>query len=165
MTEVRFLAQINLLTADDLRAAAKERGYSGAADDIAEMIDEVVVNADKAPVDTGFEIVSAAVRKAVEKDRWVIDFHLRIMDELAFVKEARSRYLSCWGDNDWMPDSLSEAGYEILVASNGNPESPLDLGFEIADTKYYADAPLSPAVVAAFSNDMVEVVEPTVPGM
>jgi hypothetical protein len=162
MTEVRFLVDINLVTPDDLREAAQDRGYSGAADDIAEMIDVVVINAEKAPLDTGFEIISSPVRESSKESVYTIDFHLRITDEVAFVTEARRRYLACWGQDDWIPESLSEAGYEILVASNGNPESPLDIGFEIAGTKYYADAPLSAVVVEAFSDD---VVEPVVPGM
>jgi hypothetical protein len=163
MSEVRFLVKIDVSDFDQLREAAEERGYDGAADDIAEIIDVVVINAEKAPVDTGFEIVSSPVASAGQENAYHIDFHLRITDEAAFVTEARRRYLACWGQDDWLPESLSEAGYEILVASNGNPESPLDIGFEIAGTKYYADLPLSPGVIALFSDDNVS--ELAVPGM
>lgn len=165
MTEVRFLVQINLIDPADLRAAAQERGYSGAADDIAEMIDEVVINADRPPVETGFEIVSTSVRKQTAEKAYAIDFHLRVTDELAYIKEARQRYEDCWNDADWMPEGLSEAGYEILVASNGNADSPVDLGFEIVDTKYYADVPLTPSVIEAISKIADEDIDLVVPGM
>lgn len=165
MTEVHFLVQINLISPDDLRVAAQDRGYSGGVDDIAEMIDEVVINADRPPVETGFEIVSSSVRKQSGEKAYAIDFHLRITDEVAFIKEARQRYSDCWNDTSWMPEGLSEAGYEILVASNGNADSPVDLGFEIVSTKYYADAALSSSVVQALTADVDDEIEPAVPGM
>lgn len=163
MPEVRFVVNINVVNSGHLLEAARERGYEGTVDDIAEIIDVVVINAEKAPVDTGFEIVSSVVAPAAQEKAYEIDFHLTITDESAFIAEARRRYFSCWGDNDWLPESLSEAGYEILVASNGNPESPLDIGFEIAGTKYYADLPLSPNVIASFSDG--DLSEAFVPGI
>lgn len=162
MSEVRFVVKIDVANPNDLLEAAQERGYEGTADDIAEIVDVVVINAEKNPVETGFEIVSSAVTKGADERGYEIDFHLRITDETAFITEARHRYFACWGDDDWLPEGLSEAGYEILVASNGNPDSPLDIGFEITGTKYYADLPLSPAVRQAFSDDLSE---PAAPGM
>lgn len=154
MSEVRFIVKIVVADPDDLFEAAQERGYDGAVDDIGEIIDLVVINAEKAPVDTGFEIVSTAVTKGAQEKAYEINLHLRIVDETSFITEARRRYFECWGEDDWLPEGLSEAGYEILVASNGNSESPLDIGFEIVGTNYYADLPLSPAVIASFSGDM-----------
>lgn len=154
MSEVRFVVKIDVANPDDLLEAAQERGYEGAADDIAEIVDVVVINAEKAPVDTGFEIVSSAVTKGADEKAYEIDFHLRITDETAFIMEARRCYFACWGQDNWLPEGLSEAGYEILVASNGNPDSPVDIGFEITGTNYYADLPLSPAVIEAFSDDL-----------
>lgn len=166
MSEVRFLVNIDVANFDALLEAAKDCGYEGDVDDISEIIETVVINADKAPVDTGFEIVSSEVAVSPDapsgkENAYYIDFHLRILDETAFITEARRRYYSCWGQNDWLPKGLSEAGYEILVASNGNSGSPMDSGYEIVGTKYYFDLSLSSAVIEKFSDEP----EAPVPGM
>lgn len=151
MSEVRFVVKIHVLFQGYLLLAAKECGYDGSGDAVGDMLDEVI-RADKAPLDTGFEIVSSLLTNGPQHNEFYFDYHLRISDEASFISEARSRYMSCWGGGDWVPKSLGEAGYEILVASNGSLQSPLEMGFEIVDTVYYADLPLSDSVIATLSE-------------
>ena len=55
-----------------------------------------------------------------------------IEDHRAFVALARDSYQNSRDDNDWYPDSMSNALKEITLASNDNPE-PHYMGFEIYD--------------------------------
>lgn len=155
MSEVRFSVKFHVLSPGYLLLAARECGYTGSGDAVGDMLDEVI-RADKAPLDTGFEIASSLLTNGPQHSEFYFDFHLRISDEASFISEARRRYMSCWGDGDWVPKSLGEAGYEILVASNGSLQSPLEMGFEIVDTIYYADLPLSHSVIAALPELMSE---------
>jgi hypothetical protein len=37
-----------------------------------------------------------------------------------------------WGDEEWVPEDLAEALFEMLLAPNPNP-SPSNLGFTVVD--------------------------------
>jgi hypothetical protein len=162
MSEVHFIVKIDIADQEVFIQAARDRGYEDETDDFPEMIELVVINPDRPPLDKGYEIVRSTATKGAGETNYEIDFHLRITDQVAFIGEVRRCWNSCWGDNDYLPESLAEAGYEILVASNANPESPLDLGFEITGTKYYADMPLSHEVTTLYSDGENE---PAVPGI
>lgn len=151
MSEVCFSVKLRVLSLDDLQSSAQGYGFDGPADGVGEMIDAVIF-ADRPPVETGFEIVSSIVSRDEQQNVFHVGYRLKILDEASFVAEARRRYNSCWGDGDWMPESLGEAGYEILVASNGNPKSPADNGFEIVD-RFYCDDLLSHDVLEVLMND------------
>jgi hypothetical protein len=77
---------------------------------------------------------SSALRspRLAEPDLYQVYVKTRVFDEDAFWAAAQDVYFETWGQEDWEPDNLEEALYELVLASNSNP-SPSNLGFEIVD--------------------------------
>lgn len=98
------------------------------------------------PIGAGYRLLpNAEVRRLHYESRgatWFILVKVEVLDAPALMEEARTRYRACWADDSWMPASLEEAMYEILVASNASP-APMDLGFELYDN-FPKDSSLEP---------------------
>jgi hypothetical protein len=122
---------LRILDIEDIRRHAEDVDPEYGSTD-GEAIAAAVCNPQTPPLDTGFEITSASVLITETNARLTIA--CTILDEDAVVTEARARYGACWGpvgEAEWNPQSIHEALYEILVASNASP-SPDVCGFEIA---------------------------------
>ncbi len=133
MTEIRFATKIEVINERVLREWANDLDNAGNVS-IENAVYAAVVNPEDAPLDAGFEIKSGLVTNL--KDAvFEVNLLVEVLDAEKFVRNAISRYVACWQDDDWRPKTLCEAGYEILIASNASP-SPLDVGFEIHDTNY-----------------------------
>lgn len=144
MTAIRFDVLINVVDQTKLAKGTEALGYDVEPDDVLEMLELTVTNADKAPLDTGFEITEKRVVGHDAEHQFTLTVWLTVNDEAAFIAEAKTRYNECWGDDDWTPDTLGEAAYEILVGSNAG-ETPDVLGFEIMNVTYPADHQLNNA--------------------
>ena len=86
-----------------------------------------------APVTVGYELlVGTEVTALPEANSYQLVVNARVSDKDGVIAAAKEAYAQSWGDASWVPESLEEALYEIVLASNPNP-SPIDLGFEIVD--------------------------------
>lgn len=73
---------------------------------------------------------SASVTHAILLDASLyIEVTAHISDPERLTRAARSAYLDCWGDDEWLPSGPCEAIFELALASNANP-SPDEMGFE-----------------------------------
>lgn len=97
--------------------------------DTPDAICEGVCNPKVAPLDAGYEILLKICPLIDGKYALIID--CAVFDEGKLFAEACKCYKSCWGDALWMPGSVEEALYEVLVASNANP-APCDIGIELS---------------------------------
>lgn len=71
-----------------------------------------------------------------------VTFGVNVLDAEALVTQARLARERVWQDGDsWAPETLGEAAFELLVASNQIPAAPNDLGLEIGEISYPTDAP------------------------
>lgn len=109
-----------------------------------EIVEEILINPPRAPLDDGYEIRTRAVRD-VGFGRFVLDLEAEIFDEAGFLAAARSAYAKAWNE-DFEPENLGEALYEIVLGSNASP-SPLEIGFEILNHDHRGElvAPSQPA--------------------
>lgn len=136
---------LRILDMEDVRRHAEDVDPEYGSTD-GEAIAAAVCNPQIQPLDTGFEITSTSVLITDANARLTIA--CTILDEDAVVTEARARYGACWGpvgEADWNPQSIHEALYEILVASNASP-SPDVCGFEIANYRTVDREPDAPAL-------------------
>lgn len=62
-----------------------------------------------------------------------ITLSIEVHDPEELTEYAKKQYEKWWGEHGWEPENLGEAAYEALIASNDNPEAPLDYGIEIID--------------------------------
>lgn len=108
------------------------------------IVEEILVNPPQAPLDAGYEIRTKTVRD-VGLGRFVLDLEAEILDEAQFLTAARSAYANAWSE-EFEPENLGHALYEVVVASNASP-SPVEIGFEIVTYDYRGEpvAPSSPA--------------------
>jgi hypothetical protein len=141
MTKITLAITINITNPDEFRQNAVDYGCDK-DDDINEMVEQLVISADEPPLDHGYEITSIDVAVVSEK-QFNILVSLNVSDEQAMIKEARSCYRNVWQDNEWTPETLGEAAYELLCASNDRPGADI-LGFEFVDQKYIVDQPANP---------------------
>lgn len=86
------------------------------------------------PVDAGYEIEHTQVAKLSEDNQYQLYVRAIVHDEEQFLREAKDCYVGAWQDKSWVPATLSEALYEIILASNANP-SPDECGFSIVKWK------------------------------
>ena len=85
------------------------------------------------PVEVGYQILTGTeVTRLAEPNMYQLVVNVGVFKEAGVFAEAERIYFECWGDDEWVADTLEEALYELLLASNPNP-SPCDLGFEIVD--------------------------------
>ena len=150
-TTIRFTTTIRVADETELRNFVHDNSgpdFDGAA--LTDIIWEGVANPASAPLDTGYEFVQGS---GVEKDeesvndrdgvKYAVNVVMAVHDQDALIKEARSRYQTCWGDQTWFPPTLAAAAYEVVIASNASP-APLDIGFEIIEMIGIDDVALEP---------------------
>lgn len=144
MTDITIAVAIKMIDEDELRKSAIDYGC-GDNEDIEEMIEQLIVSPDEAPLDHGYEIKSIDVAPTSDNEFNIL-ITVDVYDEQAMTKEARNCYSAVVGDNDWKPASLGEAAYELLCASNERP-SPDLLGFAFAGHKYLVDQAIDPDTI------------------
>jgi len=67
-----------------------------------------------------------------------ITLDIVVHDPKKLRRLATERYQETWHDEDWRPDSLGEAAFEVLIGSSPGA-APADLGFEINDYAWSGD--------------------------
>lgn len=110
-----------------LRAYAETRELDV---DSPDMLADVLTNPDTAPLDAGYEILRKRVRN--DGPQMVLEVLVRVFNEARLVDEAQNCYEACWQDASWRPETMEEALYEVLVASNESP-SPNECGYELVE--------------------------------
>ncbi|MDE4914371.1 hypothetical protein PQI07_27245 [Methylobacterium sp. 092160098-2] len=108
------------------------------------IVEEILINPPRAPLDDGYEIRTRAVRD-LGLGRFVLDLEAEIFDEAGFLIAVRSAYAKAW-DEQFEPENFGEALYEIVLGSNASP-GPLEIGFEILNHEHRGEpvAPSQPA--------------------
>jgi hypothetical protein len=144
MTDITIAVTINITNEDEFRQSAVDYGCDN-DDNIEEMVERLVISADEPPLDHGYEIRSTDVT-AISEKQFSILVSVNVTDEQAMIKEVRNCYSAVWQDSDWKPESLGEAVYELLCASNERP-SPDTVGFEFVDQKYLVDQAVDPTTI------------------
>lgn len=140
---IKFAVDIAIVDASELIQTAKDRGLDDESA-IGRAAVMTVCNPGRPPQETGFELISTVPSESAD-GRIRIMFDAKILDASAVIAEARDCYAASWMNHDWQPETLEEAVYEILVASNANA-SPVDHGFEIHDFAPVTSTPVpSPA--------------------
>jgi hypothetical protein len=93
------------------------------------------VNPSTAPGMVGYQVADVAVSASGSNDAGY-DVELavkgRLLDEAPFLAEAKDVYCENWGDEQWEPESMEEAFYELVLASNASP-TPSDVGYSIVN--------------------------------
>lgn len=109
-----------------------------------DIVEEALINPPEAPLDTGFEIRTHAVRD-VGFGRFVLALEAEIFDEARFLAAASRAYAKAWNE-EFEPENLGEALYEIVLGSNASP-GPIEIGFEILSHEHLGEpvAPSRPA--------------------
>lgn len=145
MSTASFTIEISALEPDVMAAFARtlnpELGSDAAACDV---VEEVLINPPEAPLDAGYELTARTVRD-VGFGRFVLNQEAVIHDEARFLAAVRSAYAKAWNE-EFEPEDLGHALYEIVVASNASP-GPVEIGFEILSHECRGEpvAPSAPA--------------------
>lgn len=132
---IAFCAKIRVQPDDHalLLESARDINDEAEVETVEEALRVLCVYPGAAPVDSGYELVEGTeVARRVEPTLYQVCVKARVFDKDAFVAAAQDAYYESWGQEDWEPDNLEEALYELVLASNPNP-SPSDLGFEIVE--------------------------------
>lgn len=134
MSRASFSVEVGALEPDVMAAFARTLNPDIGTDATQiEVFEEILVNPPGAPLDDGYEIGRRAVRD-VGFGRYVLDLEAEIVDEARFLAAVRSAYAKAWSE-DFEPENLGHALYEIVVASNASP-GPVEIGFEIITHEY-----------------------------
>lgn len=141
---VEFTVSLAIVVESQVRAFASSlTKVDHRSTSIGEAICAGVVNPVRPPEECGFTAQSSAIQDPSQPGRrWSIRIQAEINDPSAVVAEARERYVQCWNNPFWYPGSLSEAVYEILIASNASP-APVDIGLNLFEMNPLKDVPLS----------------------
>jgi hypothetical protein len=156
--DVLFYVDISITDKNALIEHSKTFEMLDDDDPIAEHIREALFNPTRPPVDVGFEYLAVedeVVRLQSTKDgdeRYRVSVHCNVHDVEALVAESLQEYVRCWDDKSWFPETVEEALYEVILASNANP-SPVEVGFEIRDSVYLTTNKIDPLTVDG-ANDM-----------
>lgn len=137
---IAFCAKLRVQPDEHALLLESAQDLDSEAETVEESLRVLCVYPEAAPVDSGYELVDGTeVTRLPESNLYQVYVKARIFDEIAFRAAAKDAYFENWGQEDWEPETLAEALYELVLASNPNT-SPVDLGFEIVDWR-----PLDPA--------------------
>lgn len=150
MSDIELHVVININNKKEFRQSAVDYGCKADAN-MDEMVKKIGIEPDEKPSKHGYEIASMEVKSKSGKTH-TIKVGINVTDEGAMVKEAINCYSGAWQDDEWKPETLGQAAFELLCGSNERP-SPDTLGFEYADWTYPKDRPVDPQYLIEEKND------------
>jgi len=147
MSKAAFEIDLRMVDARKLQGLANSlnRGVAVAAP-VDELIRTILLAPVDAPAANGYEITSATVT-SLGLNRYRARVEADVRDGDALVEAARASYEDSWGIDDWSPETLGAALYELAFAANVVP-APADVGIEVGKGRQEGPLVDRPAVPA-----------------
>lgn len=150
MIHLRFDVTIKVVDESLLRQRATEKAVSAGERvdgmSLGRAILLLAIEPERPPKEHGFEIGRGT--RVVPGDwqgSFRIVFELIAYEHEELIGESRRRRKACWQDDDWWPETLEEAAYEVLIGSSA-ADAPQDLGIEIIGWRHATVAAAGHAV-------------------
>jgi hypothetical protein len=161
MSDIELHVTIKITNKEEFKESAVDYGCK-TDDALADMVKKIAIEPDEEPSKHGYKIASVDVTSASDENHTVI-VGIDIENEEAMINEVRSCFSAAWQDEEWKPDTLGQAAFELLCGSNERP-SPDTLGFEYTDWTYPKDRAVNPEYLLDNNDDNEDDLE-IAPGM
>jgi hypothetical protein len=116
-----------------LQSARERDGRFKQLNTLPEALRSLCVWPAEAPADVGYVLdAGTEVTPLAEAGTYQLTVNATVRNEAGVVTAAQIAFFETWGDEEWVPEDLAEALFEMLLASNPNP-SPSNLGFTVVD--------------------------------
>jgi hypothetical protein len=150
MSDIELAVEIKIDNKKEFEQSAVDYGCT-ADDPMEEMVKKIAIGPDESPEKHGYKITAVNVKSKSGRTH-ILTVGIDVLDEKKMIDEARNCYQSVWQDEDWKPETLGEASFELLCGSNERP-SPDTMGFAYWTWSYPKDRAVNPEYVADPSDE------------